>query len=99
MTAPTLAMERTALAWRRTSLGAAACALLFAHEAAVDGRPMWVFPLAAAVVALLLAGVGWSRGRALDRGHMGTAHRFVVTTTLAVATLALVAVVTLLLNG
>jgi uncharacterized membrane protein YidH (DUF202 family) len=99
VTAPTLAMERTALAWRRTSLGAAACALLFAHEATVDGRPTWPIPLAAAAVALLLAGVSWSRGRALDRGHSGTARRFVVTTTLAVATASLIAVVTVLLSG
>ncbi|MFD6395549.1 DUF202 domain-containing protein [Nocardia sp. NPDC060249] len=99
MTAPTLAMERTALAWRRTSLGAAACALLFVHEASADGGPTWPIPLAAATVALLLAGVGWSRGRALSRGHCGTAHRFVATTTLAVATVSLIAAVTVLLNG
>ncbi|MFD4461725.1 DUF202 domain-containing protein [Nocardia sp. NPDC058480] len=92
-------MERTALAWRRTSLGAAACALLLVHEAAADGRPTWVLPLTAATVALLLAGVGWSRGRALDRGRAGAGHRFVATTTLAVATVSLIAVVTLLLNG
>ncbi|MFD6449887.1 DUF202 domain-containing protein [Nocardia sp. NPDC060220] len=99
MTAPTLAMERTALAWRRTSLGAAGCALLFVHEATVDGWPAWPVPLAAATVALLVAGVGWSRGRALDRGHSGTAHRFIATTTLAVATVALIAAVTVVLNG
>lgn len=99
MTTPTLAMERTALAWRRTSLGAAACALLFAHEATIDGRPMWALPLAAAAVALLLAGIGWSRGRALDHGHTGTTHRFVGATTLAVAALSLIAVITVLLNG
>ncbi|MFD3425664.1 DUF202 domain-containing protein [Nocardia fluminea] len=99
MTAPTLAMERTALAWRRTALGAAACALLFAHEAMIDGRPTWTIPLAAAAVALLLAVVGWARGRALEHGHVGSAHRAIATTTLAVAAASLIAVVTVLLNG
>ncbi|MFD3744910.1 DUF202 domain-containing protein [Nocardia sp. NPDC058633] len=99
MTAPTLAMERTALAWRRTSLGAAACALLLAHEATVAGRSTGILPIAAAAVALLLAGIGWSRGRALERGRAGTAHRFVGATTLSVATVSLIAVVTVLLNG
>ncbi|MFC8382240.1 DUF202 domain-containing protein [Nocardia sp. NPDC056952] len=99
MTAPTLAMERTALAWRRTALGAAGCALLFVHEATVDGWPTWPVPFAAAAVALLVSGVGWSRGRALDRGRSGTAHRFVATTTLAVAAVSLIAAVTVLLNG
>ncbi|MFE9788178.1 DUF202 domain-containing protein [Nocardia salmonicida] len=98
MTAPTLALERTALAWRRTSLGAAACALLLVHEATTDGRPTWVLPLAAAAVALLLAVVGWSRGRALDRGRVGAGHRFVGTTALAVATVSLIAAVAVLLN-
>ncbi|MFD4354641.1 DUF202 domain-containing protein [Nocardia sp. NPDC058519] len=98
MTAPTLAMERTALAWRRTSLGAAACALLFVHEATTDGGLTWVLPLAAATVALILAGMGWSRGRALDRGRVGTGHRSVGTAALAVATVSLIAVVTVLLR-
>lgn len=99
MTAPTLAMERTALAWRRTALGAAACAVLLAHAATVDGRPTWSIPLAAATVALLLAVVGWARGRALDRGHVGSSARFVATTALAVATVSVIAVFTVLFNG
>ncbi|MBC7300977.1 MAG: hypothetical protein H5T78_08485 [Nocardia sp.] len=99
MTAPSLARERTALAWRRTALGAAVCALLFAHAATIDGRLTWAFPLAAATVAVLLAGIGWARGRALERGHVGSAHGFVAATTLAVAIVALIGVVTVLINS
>ncbi|WP_410869880.1 DUF202 domain-containing protein [Nocardia sp. A7] len=96
MTAPTLAMERTALAWRRTSLAAAACAMLFVHEATIDGRRTVVLPLAAATVALLLACVGWLRGHALDRGRAGIGHGPVATTTVAIAIVAIVAVVSVL---
>ncbi|MFD3704618.1 DUF202 domain-containing protein [Nocardia sp. NPDC058658] len=99
MTVPSLAMERTALAWRRTSLAAAVCALLFVHEATTDSRRTVVLPLAAATVALLLACVGWLRGHALDRGHAGISDRPVATTTVAVAILAFIAVLSVLFNG
>ncbi|MFD3506870.1 DUF202 domain-containing protein [Nocardia sp. NPDC058666] len=103
MTAPTLAMERTALAWRRTSLGAAGCSVLFAHEAAVDSRQSVVLPLAAATVSLLLAYVGWHRSRALGSGRAPGSGRAgigpVATTTVAVALVALIAVVSVLYNG
>ncbi|MDO3646048.1 DUF202 domain-containing protein [Nocardia mangyaensis] len=98
MTAPTLAMERTALAWRRTGLGAAACAMLFVHAAATQGSTA-VLPLAAAAVSLLLTCLGWARGRALDHGRMPPGHRPVATTTVAIALVALIALGSVLLDG
>ncbi|MFE6920655.1 DUF202 domain-containing protein [Nocardia sp. NPDC057663] len=92
MTAPTLAMERTALAWRRTSLGAAGCALLFAHQVTRGGWPIIMLPLAASLAALLLSFLGWSRGRALHRGQVTAGARVVVTTTLVVVVIALIAI-------
>ncbi|KAF0847846.1 DUF202 domain-containing protein [Nocardia caishijiensis] len=92
MTAPTLARERTALAWRRTALGAAGCALLFAHEATTEDGAHIVFPLAATTAALLLAVLGWYRGRSLHRGHIEGGHRLVATTTLTVTLVVLIAV-------
>ena len=54
MSAPTLAVERTALAWRRTALGAAACALLFTDQVLREGwGPLAVVSLCALVTALL----------------------------------------------
>ncbi|MEV6058454.1 DUF202 domain-containing protein [Nocardia asteroides] len=98
MTQATLAMERTALAWRRTALGAAGCALLFAHEVTRDGWPTRVLPMAAVVVALLLSFLGWWRGRALHRGRMTIGRREVTIVTVAVAVIALIAVVGVLVN-
>ncbi|GEM33495.1 hypothetical protein NN3_45020 [Nocardia neocaledoniensis NBRC 108232] len=92
MTAPTLASERTALAWRRTSLGAAGCALLFAHEVTADGWPTLALPLVAAAAALLLSLLGWSRGRSLHQGRVTAGARLVAITTTAVAVMALIAV-------
>ncbi|MEV0333615.1 DUF202 domain-containing protein [Nocardia sp. NPDC050717] len=92
MTAPpTLASERTALAWRRTSLGAAACALLFAHQVTRDGWPTLALPLVAAVVAVLVSTLGWSRGRSLHRGRVTAGGRLVAITTVAVAVMTLIA--------
>lgn len=96
MTAPTLAMERTALAWRRTSLAAAACALLFSHEAISGSWPTVVLPVAAASAVLLLTGLGWYRGRTLDRGRIGDGRRPVAATTLVIAAISLLAVMSVL---
>lgn len=98
MTAPTLAMERTALAWRRTALGAAACALLLMHEAS-SGRSTVVLPLVAAIAALMLTYLGWSRGRALDHGRMPPGHRPVASTAVILALVALIALVFVLIGG
>lgn len=98
MTAPTLAMERTALAWRRTALGAVACAMLFVYHATTEGSPA-VLPLAAAITSLLLTCLGWSRGRALDHGRMSPGRRAVATTTVAIALVALIALGSVLLDG
>ncbi|WP_280346117.1 DUF202 domain-containing protein [Nocardia neocaledoniensis] len=93
MTVPaTLASERTALAWRRTSLGAAGCALLFAHEVTRDGWPTIALPLVAAVVALLVSALGWSRGRSLHHGRVTAGARLVTITTFAVVAMSLIAV-------
>ncbi|MFF2086331.1 DUF202 domain-containing protein [Nocardia sp. NPDC058176] len=98
MTAPTLAMERTALAWRRTALGAAACTMLFVHDATTHGSTV-VLPLAAAAASLLLTWLGWTRGRALDHGRMPPAHRPVATTAVAITLVALIALGSVLLDG
>ncbi|MFE3541346.1 DUF202 domain-containing protein [Nocardia sp. NPDC059177] len=92
MTAPTLAMERTSLAWRRTSLGAAGCALLFAHEATRDGWPTIILPLVAAIAALLLSWLGWLRGHALHHGHTASGHRLVATTALTITAVSSIAI-------
>ncbi|MGW5453031.1 DUF202 domain-containing protein [Nocardia sp. NPDC003979] len=99
MTAPTLAMERTALAWRRTALGAAVCALLFAHEATTEDGMWIVFPCAAATAAVLLAGLGWYRGRSLGGGRSAGGHRLVSITTLVVTLVVLIAVAEVLVGG
>ncbi|MGS2805576.1 DUF202 domain-containing protein [Nocardia sp. MW-W600-9] len=92
MTPPTLAMERTALAWRRTSLGAAGCALLFAHEVTADGWPTNALPMVAAMLSLLLSFLGWLRGRALHHGRVDAGRQVVTATAVAVGVVALIAV-------
>jgi uncharacterized membrane protein YidH (DUF202 family) len=54
--------ERTSLAWSRTALGLAGCALLAGRLAALRGSPLAV---GAAITAALLASgvVGWSHDR------------------------------------
>ncbi|MFC4126566.1 DUF202 domain-containing protein [Nocardia rhizosphaerae] len=98
MTAPTLAAERTALAWRRTALGAAACALLFVHAVTLDDWPTLALPLTAAAIALLLSVIGWARGRALHHGRVSTGRVLVPLTTCAVVAVAAIAIGTLLID-
>ncbi|MFC4374804.1 DUF202 domain-containing protein [Nocardia halotolerans] len=97
MTVPTLAAERTALAWRRTALAAAACALLLVNAAITEGAPAPALPLAAAASALLLTCLAWYRGRALDRGYTATGERVVAITTLTVAAVAVLAAISSIL--
>lgn len=99
MTPSTLAMERTALAWRRTSLGAAGCALLFAHEVTADGWPTNALPMVAAAVSLLLSFLGWFRGRALHQGWVEAGRHVVAATAVAVAMMALIGVAGVLVTG
>lgn len=62
MTPPGVQNERTSLAWVRTALGLAGCALLAGRLAVVRDTPWAVF--AALAAALLAFGVlGWSHDR------------------------------------
>lgn len=62
MTAPGVGNERTSLAWTRTALGLAGCALLVGRLAMTRGTPWEVG--AAIVAASLGAGMlGWSHDR------------------------------------
>lgn len=99
--APTLAAERTALAWRRTALGAAACTLLFTDQALREGRsPLALVSLCAAVTALLLAVLGWWRGYQLRHGRFGSHHGSVavIVTTVAMLIMGLTAALGVLLD-
>ncbi|WP_051179043.1 DUF202 domain-containing protein [Nocardia concava] len=65
-----LAVERTALAWRRTAISAMASAALFGKVAAEGGvgwQPTGLLPLASAVVMVVLAVVAVARNRSLRR--------------------------------
>ncbi|GAB2685158.1 DUF202 domain-containing protein [Nocardia thraciensis] len=92
MTAPTLAAERTALAWRRTAVGAMGTAALFIHAAVENGwRAGAVAPMAAAVTLLVVAAVSFLRNRSLQHGHGAHGRQVVTITTAAVIAVALVA--------
>ncbi|WP_280267369.1 DUF202 domain-containing protein [Nocardia wallacei] len=92
MSAPTLAAERTALAWRRTAFGAMGTAALFLHAAIDNGwRGGATAPLAAAIMLLVVAGVSFLRNRSLQHGHWGHGGQVVAVTTVATITVALVA--------
>lgn len=94
MTAPTLAAERTALAWRRTAVAAMGIAALFMHEAVVTGwRAASVAPVAAGLALLALAAVSYLRNRSLRHGHWGHGATVIAVTTVAVIGVAIAAAV------
>jgi putative membrane protein len=59
---PGLQNERTSLAWVRTGLGLAACALLAGRLAVVRGQP-WAVGAALAAAVLAVGVLGWSHDR------------------------------------
>ncbi|MEO6090195.1 MAG: DUF202 domain-containing protein [Umezawaea sp.] len=58
-----LQQERTDLAWRRTALSAAACAVLLLHAAAREGWGAHVVPGVLVVVVAAAAAFAGGRGR------------------------------------
>ncbi|MGW4365082.1 DUF202 domain-containing protein [Nocardia takedensis] len=91
-----MATQRTALAWRRTAIGAMAIALLFLHHAAVSGwRAAGVAPVVCAVAMVALAALCFARNRTLHRRRYGHGAAAV---TLTAATVVLVACVAALLQ-
>ncbi|GGK42681.1 DUF202 domain-containing protein [Nocardia camponoti] len=94
--ADTLARERTALAWRRTGLGAAGCALLFLDAALRQPNGTGVLPLAAAFTAFGLTGLGWWRAQAIAHGSSTASTKPVAAVTTMVAALIVVALIRVL---
>ncbi|MFD6061453.1 DUF202 domain-containing protein [Rhodococcus wratislaviensis] len=88
--------ERTALAWRRTSLSAIAAALFFAHFAAVSGAGVaGVAGVPVAGMALALLGIGLVAGRrvsSLRRSRAGMTGRSALLISLLLAATAASAV-------
>jgi len=74
--------ERTGMAWQRTALAAAACALLLLHSAATrDWGLSTVPPVMAGCTAVTLALAGSYRGRQLRRiGHPPAPGKIVLAT-------------------
>ncbi len=76
-----LAVERTALAWRRTAAASCTAAALLAHHAFVVHHPLVVGTGFAATVLLLVVTVlGWRRNRLLRRGSRSPAAGYIPAT-------------------
>ncbi|WP_280235395.1 DUF202 domain-containing protein [Nocardia cyriacigeorgica] len=94
MTAPGLAAERTALAWRRTALAATVLTMLFLDAAVADGwRPTSLAPLVAALASAALVAVGALRSHGLRHGRYQHGERAVRLALASIVAAALVAVV------
>ncbi|WP_067825393.1 DUF202 domain-containing protein [Nocardia inohanensis] len=92
MTAPTLAAERTALAWRRTAVAAMGTAVLFVNHAVTSGwRDAAAAPLCAAAVLTIVAIVSFTRNRSLQHGHWGHGAQVIAVTAAAVGVVTVVA--------
>ncbi|WP_083913819.1 DUF202 domain-containing protein [Nocardia concava] len=94
MTAPTFPEERTALAWRRTSVASMGTGALFLSHAVSNGwRGAVIAPVCAVIALLLLALMAFRRNRALlgEREYDGTPQ--IVLTTVVVVSVTVVAAV------
>ncbi|MGK8500546.1 DUF202 domain-containing protein [Nocardia asiatica] len=92
MSAPHLAAERTALAWRRTAAAAMVVGTLLLHQALESGwRTAAVAPIGAAIAMAALAGACYLRNRGLRRGRFPHGGRIVAATSAAVVVVAVTA--------
>ncbi|TQC48889.1 DUF202 domain-containing protein [Rhodococcus sp. WS4] len=82
-----LQAERTALAWRRTTLAAFCVSAVLVHRAADDGADASTVPalLAALATTALLLWASTVRGRALRESVAGATHRQLLSVSAAVA--------------
>jgi putative membrane protein len=95
---PTLAAERTHLAWRRTALGLAGGGLAAAHLLQeFFGLAAWSLAATAAVVAVALAAV--SHRRHLADGALPPGGRLVAASTAGVLVLGVAAMAFVVLRG
>lgn len=81
-----LQAERTALAWRRTTLAAFCVSAVLAHRAA-DGADASTVPalLAALMTTAVLLWVSAARGRVLNESVAGATHRQLLSVSAAVS--------------
>lgn len=101
---PGVQNERTSLAWVRTALGLAGCALLAGRLALLRGSP-WAVGAALAAALLAVGVLGWSHdryrraARRLDEQDAVDFAGPALTLTLAVAAVGLLALVLIVLPG
>ncbi|MVU77224.1 DUF202 domain-containing protein [Nocardia sp. ET3-3] len=92
MTAPTFAVERTALAWRRTAVACMGTAALFLNHAVSNGwRGASAAPVVAALTLTALAFIAMRRNQILLHGQIRDSALPIAAVTLMVVGVALVA--------